>query len=766
MGRRRVAGLGPDAGSAGLIPIPTRRQLHLRRHAVRPEHRALHPRPEGARLQRRLLSVPADDRAGLPWRGRISYFAPRCFQRGDGGGRRLPRLGDDVRVHARRDQPDGRLFRLADRLHLSADDPALRVAVHGRRRRRSVRASARNCAGWRRSAGRPGPRRERPTARAMRSGIIRSSPACRPRRRRAGDLRRPGPDEESLDAEEPDRLFRRLVGLDGLPAPGRERPMAASRSALCVERISISSASTITCRCPTGRPATAASTRQLERAGARSAHFDIGSVSVAASRRRLRPHVTSPRPPRRLRAGRRDVAGRRRRRGERPRPYRRADDLLDPYLKANIEGGEKFDWYYDDGDNGGRGLDPLGSDLIVSLCRRRPARPDAQALLPRTSNCSPTSNSAGGGTIRTRRSMTTATAPAGRRRGRRPSGRRSRSRSASSNMAFPAVDKATNQPNVFFDPTSIESVTPFWSIWRSGPGGGFRAAARRHDRRCSRLQAIYEYWNGDGTTRLGGRRADGRSSRSAASGTGTRGRSRPFRCSRAVWGDAGNWPFGDWLAAAVRRLPPPRPRPRRRRAPTRPSRRSRRWAGRRISRRGSRPTSPSIVSGRATRRSRHAAALYDIELTYELLRADAAYAELQAIAGFFEQMQGRATPFWLAPPGLATSSASRSGSATDATATFALARTIRRLQRAGGGDVGRLGGLSQRRAAADLAAGRVSAGYAAGDRVRDGARRGRAVSADFGALWLCRFADDVADLEEFMTMLWTLETVKLQTVRP
>ena len=38
-----------------------------------------------------------------------------------------------------------------------------------------------------------------------------------------------------------------------------------------------------------------------------------------------------------------------------------------PYLKANIEGGEKFAWFYTDGDNPGRGFDPLGTDLQVSL---------------------------------------------------------------------------------------------------------------------------------------------------------------------------------------------------------------------------------------------------------------------------------------------------------------------------------------------------------------------------------------------------------------
>ena len=37
------------------------------------------------------------------------------------------------------------------------------------------------------------------------------------------------------------------------------------------------------------------------------------------------------------------------------------------YLKANIEGGERFNWFYFDGNNLGRGLDPNGSDLNVSL---------------------------------------------------------------------------------------------------------------------------------------------------------------------------------------------------------------------------------------------------------------------------------------------------------------------------------------------------------------------------------------------------------------
>ena len=53
-----------------------------------------------------------------------------------------------------------------------------------------------------------------------------------------------------------------------------------------------------------------------------------------------------------------------------------------------------------------------------------------------------------------------------------------------------------------------------------------------------------------------------------------------------------------------------------------------------------------------------------------------------------------------------------------------------------------------------------------GDRIHFSSAHGAAVTADFGILWLCRFAEDVQDFEEFMTMLWTLRTVRLITVRP
>ena len=60
----------------------------------------------------------------------------------------------------------------------------------------------------------------------------------------------------------------------------------------------------------------------------------------------------------------------------------------------------------------------------------------------------------------------------------------------------------------------------------------------------------------------------------------------------------------------------------------------------------------------------------------------------------------------------------------------------------------------------------VSSGYLPAITFAAAPAAGVAIAADFGILWLCRFAEDVQDFEEFMTMLWTLRTVRLMTVRP
>lgn len=313
------------------------------------------------------------------------------------------------------------------------------------------------------------------------------------------------------------------------------------------------------------------------------------------------------------------------------------------YLKANIEGGEKFNWFYNDGTIGGPGLDPNGTDLIVSLPQgdrlaqtRSPYFANQQLLANKQlrwwwNNTHQAIYDNGDGT------------------GWSPHGPQTEWQARSKSIAFveygfPACDKGTNQPNVFFDPKSSGSATPYWSIWQPIPGGGY--APLRDDTLASlALQAVYEYWNIDGANATSGA---GVSMVQFAFCCVWNWDARPFPVFPLladVWGDVGDWAAGDWLNGHGPTLPPVAPS----RAPAPPI-----YA--------SFPTLATLgwstlvrprfgteiadhASGRSTRRARYAAAAYDIELIYGALRSDASHLEMQAIASFFEQTSGEATSF-------------------------------------------------------------------------------------------------------------------------
>jgi uncharacterized protein (TIGR02217 family) len=432
------------------------------------------------------------------------------------------------------------------------------------------------------------------------------------------------------------------------------------------------------------------------------------------------------------------------------------------YLKGNIEGGEFFDWFYNDGNNHGRGLDPNGSGLMVSLPEgdrlmqaRNAYSANQQILAPKqlrwwwNNPHQAVYADAGGAWV--------------------PQGPQTEWQAQSKSIVmleygFAALDKATNQPNVFFDPKSTESFTPFWSIWDSSTGLSF--LPRRDDTISAvALQAVYDYWNSDG--------------HNLTSGSGLpmlqwtfccvwNWDARPFPTfpiDSSAWGDTGNWRAGDWSNGLRTSLPPVAPTP-----PPTP---------------GPFQTFPAIatvgwsvhvkpkfatdiadhVSGRSTRRARFANALFDVELTYEVLRSAAAYRELQAIAGFFEEMGGQATPFWFAPSGaLGAATGQAIGAGDGATTAFALVQSIgaATLPVAGTSGVSAvyLNGVAQ------VSGWTVSSGYAPIVTFATAPTAGQAVTADFGVLWLCRFADDVQDFEEFVAQLFALRTLRLSTVRP
>ncbi len=123
---------------------------------------------------------------------------------------------------------------------------------------------------------------------------------------------------------------------------------------------------------------------------------------------------------------------------------------------------------------------------------RKPAMPT-----PPASSCSPTRCCAGGGRTRTRRSTTPATGRVRCRAAPPRPGCRNRSRLPSPSTASRRCDRCTNQPNVFYDPKSTESFTPFWSAWQPTEGGGFAPVLDDTLAQLG-LQAVYEYWVTDG----------------------------------------------------------------------------------------------------------------------------------------------------------------------------------------------------------------------------------------------------------------------------
>ncbi len=433
-----------------------------------------------------------------------------------------------------------------------------------------------------------------------------------------------------------------------------------------------------------------------------------------------------------------------------------------PYLKANIEGGEKFNWYYSQGSNSGPGLDPNGSDLIVSLPSgdrlaqtRNPYFANQQLLANKQlrwwwNNSHQAIYDDGDGS------------------GWSPHGPATQWTPQSKSICFleygfPACDKATNQPNVFFDPKSSGSATPYWSLWQPAPGGGF--LPQRDDTLASlALQAVYEYWNTDGHNETS---ATGSPMVQFAFSCVWNWDARPFPVFPLLageWGDAGDWAAGDWLNGRGPALPPPAPSP----APAPPT-----YA--------SFPTLATLgwstivrpkfgtdladhASGRSTRRARYAVANYELELTYDVLRSDAAHLEMQAIAGFFLEASGAATPFWLAPPGLSVAQGQALGVGDGSTTRFPLARSfgayVEPVAGTSGVDAVYLNG-----AAAPASTWSLSTGIPPAIVFAAAPAAGVLVSADFGVLWLCRFADDALDLEEFMAMLFTLGVVKITTVR-
>ncbi len=434
------------------------------------------------------------------------------------------------------------------------------------------------------------------------------------------------------------------------------------------------------------------------------------------------------------------------------------------YLKANIEGGEKFNWFYNDSNNLGIGLDPNGTDLHVSL-------PEGDRLTQSRNQYYPNQQLLANKQLRWWwNNSHQAIYDDGDGTGWSPHGRYTEWNPQSKSITFaeygfPACDRGTNQPNVFYAPDSVESFTPFWSIWDPSQSVAGSYWPRRDDElQLLALQAVYEYWVTDGNNETSG---SGIPMIQAAFMSVWNWDARPFPTFPAmaeVWGDTGNWPAGNWLGGKGPFLTPlipddpPEPGP----YAVFPAVPTLGWS---VHFSPIFSTGAALhVSGREVRAAKYVSPLWEIELNFDLMRMVSPNTELQQVIGFFEECEGEATSFYFEPPMLSPVAAQPLGTGDGSTTTFTFTVSIggATLSPAGVGTVSAvyLNGVVQ------------SGGYTVNTTVlapsvtfATAPAASVTVTADFHWYFLCRFDDDSEDAEEFMAALWALRSLKLSTVR-
>ncbi len=430
------------------------------------------------------------------------------------------------------------------------------------------------------------------------------------------------------------------------------------------------------------------------------------------------------------------------------------------YLKANIEGGEGFNWFYNDSSSGGMGLDPLGTAQRCTLplgdrvTQTRHAFSANQQLLMRKglrwwwNNSHRAVYDNGDGT------------------GWSPHGPATAWTQQSKPIVFveygfATVDRCTNQPNVFYDVRSSESATPFWSLWTGSDGMGW--LPQRDDVLADlALQATHDYW----------------SANNPVSASGVPMIFTPFCCAwnwdarpfpvfpldSNVWGDGGDWANGTWIGGKGPAVAPPAPD-----APPGvgayvafPTLIGQGWS---VKYRPHFLTSVhTYVSGRELRAARRLNPLYDIELNFDLLRGDAAFAEFQTVIAFIASHAGQAQPFLFAPPdSLGQYVGAPVGIGDGATTSFVLTREIggygENVQALLGAPTVYLNGVALSPSSYALSILPATVTFATAPAA------GAIITADFSAAHLARLSDDDADLEQFMADFWDLKSLKLETVR-
>ena len=177
----------------------------------------------------------------------------------------------------------------------------------------------------------------------------------------------------------------------------------------------------------------------------------------------------------------------------------------------------------------------------------------------------------------------------------------------------------------------------------------------------------------------------------------------------------------------------------------------------------------SHVSGREVRNALYQNPLWQFELTFDgltssnsgVLAAGLGANSLQTLMGLFLQCQGQFGTFLYTDPTDNAVTGQAFAVGDGATTTFTFARTL-------GGfveSVGWVTGVSNvyLNAVAQPSGWSLSAPNSLVFTSAPGS--GVVVSADFSHAFQCRFDDDTADFEQFMSNLWALKSLKFRSVR-
>lgn len=167
-------------------------------------------------------------------------------------------------------------------------------------------------------------------------------------------------------------------------------------------------------------------------------------------------------------------------------------------------------------------------------------------------------------------------------------------------------------------------------------------------------------------------------------------------------------------------------------------------------------------SGRELRASAYSEAIWEYSLTYDVLRANVAYQELQQLVGFFCARQGRFDSFYFTDPDDNQATNVSLGNAVSGQLTYYLKKNfggnLEKIGAINGSPVIKLNGVTQ--SGALYTVGKNSITFLAQPTV------GQALTGTYAYYYDVRFKKDEEEFEQFLKDLWKLSKLELVSVKP